>query len=249
MGCVELRTGKRVTVSGSEDLDSARTVLYGHLNYSMRVLGKSSVLEHTKLSIGALYPQPPQPESPRKVFSLRIVSAVIEWIVIAAIGILPVERFLRDMTRASFGAFCSPSTQIIAILSLIFLAEINTSPITNPHRVDGDINNVIPDYFDRKTTKAYHNSTPHDRKDVPIITYNSPDPDCNVGFKLAWSSTVGSPVYASPVIFPSGIGTLLKILCIVRDRHYFNLTIEYRVIGHSLQSIYQGLLYNKFTHP
>lgn len=96
------------------------------------------------------------------------------------------------------------STQFIVITSFLSFCGVLASPLTNPLRADGDISNVIPDYFDRKSFKAYHNSTPHDLRDIPIISYNSPDPDCNVGFKLAWSSTVGSPVYASPIIFPSG---------------------------------------------
>lgn len=95
--------------------------------------------------------------------------------------------------------------QIIVLTSFLSFIGVLASPLTNPLRADGDISNVIPDYFDRKSFKAYHNATPHDLKDIPIISYNSPDPDCNVGFKLAWSTSVGSPVYASPIIFPSGI--------------------------------------------
>lgn len=91
------------------------------------------------------------------------------------------------------------------VLVVLFIRNLDSAPITNPHRPNSDITKVIPDYFDSKTaSKSYHNSFPHIRPDVPIIAYNSRDPDCNVGFKLAWSSTVGSPVYAPPVIFPSG---------------------------------------------
>lgn len=99
----------------------------------------------------------------------------------------------------------SSTIKIIAVFSLTFIFKIYASPISNPLRADGDITKVIPDYFESKTsTRNFHNSTPHILKEVPIISYNSPDPECNVGFKLAWSANVGSSVYASPVVFPSG---------------------------------------------
>ena len=106
------------------------------------------------------------------------------------------------MKKGLFKSVWSPNLHIIATFGALLLLLVDSS-ITNPLRADGDISKVLSDY-DGKTSKAYYNSTPHDLKELPIITYNSPDPDCNVGFRLAWSSTVGSPVYSSPVVFPSG---------------------------------------------
>ena len=80
----------------------------------------------------------------------------------------------------------------------------NGSSISNPLKDDADIHKVIPDYYDTKRFKEYHNSTPSDLTDVPVISYNSPDPTCNVGFRLLWSSQVGSSVFGTPVIFPTG---------------------------------------------
>lgn len=120
-------------------------------------------------------------------------------------------------------AVCLRHPQILTAFCLIFLYGVSTSPITNPLRSDSGIADAIPDYFDRKTTKVYHNSTPHARKNVPTISYNSPDPDCNVGFKLAWSSSVGSPVFSSPVIFPSGAVTIFMNLMLKFLNSFFSL--------------------------
>ena len=118
----------------------------------------------------------------------------------------------------------------VALFCLVFLNEYDASSITNPFRANGDISKVVPDYIDRKASKVYHNSTPHDLRELPIISYNSPDPDCNVGFKLTWTSTVGSPVYSSPVVFPSGISGICKTFSV------------YRSVMESLtRNVYQGL--------
>jgi hypothetical protein len=118
--------------------------------------------------------------------------------------IISYSVFLLIMKKGLFKSVWSPNLHIIATFGALLLLLVDSS-VTNPLRADGDISKVLSDY-DGKASKAYYNSTPHDLKELPIITYNSPDPDCNVGFRLAWSSTVGSPVYSSPVVFPSGTG-------------------------------------------
>lgn len=92
-----------------------------------------------------------------------------------------------------------------ALLSLID-PPVEASSITNPLRHDGDISKVVPGYFDVKRKKDYFNMTPNALKDLPFISHNHPDPACNVGFHLAWSTTVGSAVFASPVSFPDRDG-------------------------------------------
>ena len=47
--------------------------------------------------------------------------------------------------------------------------------------------------------------TPTALNNIPAISHGQSDPLCNVGFQLAWSTAVGSAVFASPVIFPSGL--------------------------------------------
>ena len=47
--------------------------------------------------------------------------------------------------------------------------------------------------------------TPTALNNIPAISHGHSDPLCNVGFQLAWSTAVGSAVFASPVIFPSGL--------------------------------------------
>ena len=125
---------------------------------------------------------------------------------------------------------CSSNFGLFVISCLLLLQNLESSPITNPLKDDADIQRVIPDYIGRKSPKNYFNSTPHARKEVPIISYNSPDPDCNVGFKLAWSSGVASPVYATPIVFPSGNASIIKLFSIdiasilhVTFRFYINL--------------------------
>lgn len=82
----------------------------------------------------------------------------------------------------------------------------SASPISNPLLSDAKIGNVIPDYFDTKASKKnYHNSTGFVQPDkINIIRRDDNDAACNVDFKLKWSTNVGSSVYSSPVIFPSG---------------------------------------------
>jgi hypothetical protein len=41
-----------------------------------------------------------------------------------------------------------------------FYAFSNSSPITNPLKEGGDVSKVIPEYFDTKKFKPYHNHSP-----------------------------------------------------------------------------------------
>lgn len=90
---------------------------------------------------------------------------------------------------------------LIFLLLCRQLARISGT-LSNPFRADGDINQVIPEYNDVKRIKAYHNMTPATRHDVPLL--NQELPSCGVNPRVKWSATVGSSVYSTPVIFPSG---------------------------------------------
>ena len=84
---------------------------------------------------------------------------------------------------------------------------VECSPITNPHLENGDISKIIPDYFDSKTgSRVYHNSTPAYLNEAHEFTLSHVDKDssCSLNFHLKWTAHVGSPVYATPLIFPSG---------------------------------------------
>ena len=94
---------------------------------------------------------------------------------------------------------------------LAFLLAIMTcclsSPITNPLLGDENLDKVIPEYFDSKKFRAYHNTTPVFIEDIPFIRQYNIDPLCvskSLELKLRWSTTLGSSVFAHPVIFPSG---------------------------------------------
>lgn len=97
---------------------------------------------------------------------------------------------LRDMQRLVSLLICS--------------TVVLSSPITNPLRSDEDIGNVLPEYFDSKRTKSFHTFTPNTTITAQEIISNI-DALSFSEFKLRWSTTVGSPVYSSPVIFPSGL--------------------------------------------
>ena len=91
----------------------------------------------------------------------------------------------------------------LAVLGLL----VSASPITNPHLEKGDISLIIPDYFDsKKGTRMYHNSTPLSLDEAHEFTLSHMDKDasCSLDFHLKWTAHVGSPVYATPLIFPSG---------------------------------------------
>jgi len=89
----------------------------------------------------------------------------------------------------------------ILLASLVY--DINGSPITNPLKEDGDLNNILPDYLEVKRTKSYHNITPvsiHGIDEVNLKKHSH----CSIDFHLRWSSKVSGSVFSSPVIFPTG---------------------------------------------
>lgn len=83
----------------------------------------------------------------------------------------------------------------------------SASPITNPLREDGsNLHDIIPEYFDSKTKdKRYYNLEPLSNVTVQHevrhkLTLNSKR---DSKFHLRWSTSVGSPIYATPIIFPN----------------------------------------------
>lgn len=97
------------------------------------------------------------------------------------------------------------------VLVLLFLAvclvRISCSPLSRPHINDNDIEHMIPDYFDTKISKKYFHRNAsdmnHAKHQVRHIRYSNDD-SCNVEFNLRWSTNVGSSVYSTPLIYPSG---------------------------------------------
>lgn len=80
-----------------------------------------------------------------------------------------------------------------------------SSSISNPLKADGDIGKVLPDYYDHKITKAYHNSTPARAVPVGAVDFGQTgDNSCAVKFRLRWATEIESAVLSAPVIFPSG---------------------------------------------
>lgn len=103
---------------------------------------------------------------------------------------------------------------LVSIIAIVFLCDNKTnsgllhvlsSPITNPLKPDGDIANVIPDYFDSNTKdkKHYHKLSPLNNITVEEIKHKLISKSKNDKFKLLWSTVVGSPIYSAPVIFPN----------------------------------------------
>lgn len=82
---------------------------------------------------------------------------------------------------------------------------VSGSPITNPLKPDGDVGNIIPDYFDSNTKdkKHYHNRTPSNNITAEEIKHRLVTKSKSSKFKLLWSTVVGSPIYSTPVIFPN----------------------------------------------
>lgn len=95
-------------------------------------------------------------------------------------------------------------------LLLCIALAIDGSPVSEPHLPDGDISKVIPSYFDSKKGKReYHLTKPQAYEgDHPLgtkeISHIDKDAACGIPMQMAWSSQVGSAIYSSPVIFPSG---------------------------------------------
>jgi hypothetical protein len=88
----------------------------------------------------------------------------------------------------------------VFIIIAINLEFISSSPITNPLGENSDISKAIPTYYDTKRGKAYHESIPTNLSDVQYI---KEDNACDIEFRIRWSTTVGSSIFSSPVIFPS----------------------------------------------
>ena len=90
---------------------------------------------------------------------------------------------------------------IIWIL-LLHIASARASSISNPFNAQSKLDQVIPDYFDTKNRhKLYYNNTPLLLHNVSVVRYDSDDQDCNIDVNVKWSATIGSSVYAPPVIF------------------------------------------------
>jgi hypothetical protein len=97
---------------------------------------------------------------------------------------------------------------LLAVLALAQRGQAST--ISNPLKAGGDVTKVLPDYYDHKTTKAYHNATPA-RGAVPVASVEfgragegEGGGSCAVKFRLRWAAEIESAVLATPVIFPSG---------------------------------------------
>ena len=91
---------------------------------------------------------------------------------------------------------------IIAVLC-VSLDICTASSVSQPLRPDGDISKVIPDYFDSKVgPRVYFNSTP-DHTVNPVSHIDS-DSICDLNFHVSWSTNLASPIYSSPLIFPTG---------------------------------------------
>ena len=100
-----------------------------------------------------------------------------------------------------------------SLLSFFFSGSGSTSfplfassaPLSNPLLNDTVVNLVIPQYFDNKRHfRKFHESVPEKLHQIPVITLKHKHPQCSISFKQRWSTSVGSSVYSTPVIFPSG---------------------------------------------
>lgn len=93
---------------------------------------------------------------------------------------------------------------LVFTILLAQFVSVFASPITNPLKSDADIGNVLPEYFDSKRTKNYHTLTPNGT--IPaqeVVSKMNFEKDSE--FRLRWATTVGSPVYSTPVLFPSAL--------------------------------------------
>ena len=100
------------------------------------------------------------------------------------------------------------STNLISFLfsrSAITPLFASSAPLSNPLLNDTVVHKVIPEYFDNKRHfRKFHESVPEKLHQIPVITLKHKHPQCSISFKQRWSTNVGSSVYSTPVIFPSG---------------------------------------------
>lgn len=91
---------------------------------------------------------------------------------------------------------------LVCTICLVYTTCAWCSPITNPLKSDADIGTILPDYFDSKRTKQYHTLSPDSNitaQEVTSRAHYSSDAE----FRLRWATSVGSPVYSTPITFPS----------------------------------------------
>lgn len=93
--------------------------------------------------------------------------------------------------------------EVVIIVVVVMAIGTLASPITNPLKSDQDLDRVIPDYFDSKKTKRYHAYSPNASITAQEVQFNL-ESGVAAEFSLRWSTTLGSPIYSPPVIFPSG---------------------------------------------
>lgn len=106
-----------------------------------------------------------------------------------------------------FGIYCVnmvSSNIIIGTLSLLLIDLSLQSPITIPLKPGGDLDKVIPEYFDTKRFKNYHKMSPVNKKGVREVDVVHEMFSCHIDLKLRWSTMLGSPVFTSPVAFANG---------------------------------------------
>ena len=105
-----------------------------------------------------------------------------------------------------------PKYRAMVILLLLVLdtaSLVNTiGPIAILRR-DEDISKVVPEHVEKKAIKNYQLNEPGATGKVNKVNFD--DPACDVDVRLRWAASVGSSVYAPPVIFPSGLNGAKQI--------------------------------------
>jgi hypothetical protein len=92
-----------------------------------------------------------------------------------------------------------------AWFAAISFVSLQASPISNPLLNDQGIDYVIPDYFDAKRVKSFHQRSPNNSIETYKVKFNTDIAECGVEFKLRWAAELSAPVYSTPVIYPDTV--------------------------------------------
>lgn len=129
---------------------------------------------------------------------MRALSRVIARLVYQCFMVLLVQHLHNNNNNNNFPSFLFSRTTQTSLFT-------SSAPLSNPHLNDTTLHLAIPKYFDNKRHfRKFEQSIPEAMRDVPIITLKHKHPQCSISFKQRWSTSVGSSVYSTPVIFPSG---------------------------------------------
>lgn len=98
-------------------------------------------------------------------------------------------------------------------INLLSLINVQGASISNPHLRDDLAEHILPEYIDKHprsqeviSSRKFFNATPIEHIGQMKTLQDGFAQTCHIDIKVKWMSTLGSSIFASPVIFPGADG-------------------------------------------